>query len=60
MRWGNGKKEPKSLERMKLCFAWYPVTLYEGRTMWWEWYWKHRDEVGRTEIVSIFGGKKPK
>ena len=35
MRWG--PKEKKKKPTYKLWFAWYPVMLYEGRWMWWEW-----------------------
>ena len=36
MRWGSPKPKKKK-PKYKLWFAWYPVMLYEGRWMWWEW-----------------------
>lgn len=59
MRWGKGAPKPKSIESHKLWFAWYPVRVYEGRYMWWEWCYVHRDEWGWVHYEVIFGGKKP-
>lgn len=42
MRWGP-PKEKKKKPTYKLWFAWYPVLLYEGRWMWWEWCIRSRD-----------------
>jgi hypothetical protein len=36
MRWGP-PKEKKKKPKYQLWFAWYPVRLYKGRWMWWEW-----------------------
>ena len=60
MRWGKGIVEPKSIEKHKLWFAWYPVRLYEGRWMWWEWCYMHRDRFGDWHCESVFEGKKPR
>lgn len=66
MRWGP-PKEKKKKATYKLWFAWYPVELYSGRWMWWEWCIRHRERIvspnGNRVIIwayeTFFDGKIP-
>ncbi|KKN68785.1 hypothetical protein LCGC14_0448050 [marine sediment metagenome] len=59
MRWGKGAVTPKSLEKHEFWFVWYPVCIYEGRWMWWEWTLRHTDKWGDVTYECLFEGKKP-
>lgn len=40
MIWGKTTEEQLKVYHKHKWFAWYPVTLDDGRWVWWEWIWE--------------------
>lgn len=59
MRWGKGIVEKKLEPTHQLWFAWYPIRLYEGRWLWWEWTIRGPGYFTRYSYECFFDGKRP-